>query len=88
MAAGETDGQDPVLTTGIVVAVLFVYLGAGVLYVAVRTAFENLAWNHTTIDEHRFESRLRIPRMLGIYIVNIATIACSLATQAGAMQPR
>ena len=78
VVAGGSDSQDPTLTAGVAVAALFAYLGVGVLYVAVRTAFENLAWNHTTIDEHRFESRLRIPRMLAIYIVNIVTIAFTL----------
>jgi uncharacterized membrane protein YjgN (DUF898 family) len=42
--------------------------------VGVRTAFENLAWNHTRLDEHRFESRLRIGRMLWLYVSNLVAI--------------
>jgi uncharacterized membrane protein YjgN (DUF898 family) len=42
-------------------ALLLFYLSRR-LTVAIRT-FENLAWNHTTIDGHRFESRLEIGRM-------------------------
>ena len=76
--AGGSDSQDPTVGAGVLVAALFAYLGVGVLYVSVRTAFENLAWNHTTLDDHRFESRLRITRMLAIYATNIVTIALTL----------
>jgi uncharacterized membrane protein YjgN (DUF898 family) len=69
------DGDDPVMTPGVAAVVLFSYVVIGVLYVSVRTAFENLVWNHTMLDEHRFASRLRIPHMLALYLVNIATIA-------------
>jgi uncharacterized membrane protein YjgN (DUF898 family) len=69
------DGDEPVMTPGVAVVVLLSYGVIGVLYVAVRTAFENLVWNHTRLDEHRFASRLRIPHMLALYLVNIATIA-------------
>jgi uncharacterized membrane protein YjgN (DUF898 family) len=72
------DGDDPVMTPGVAAVVLFSYVVIGVLYVAVRTAFENLVWNHTMLDEHRFASRLRIPHMLALYLVNIATIAVTL----------
>lgn len=78
MVAGGGDSDSPIFGGGVAVAVLFAYLGIGVLYVGVRTAFENLVWNHTWLDEHRFASRLRIGRMLGIYLVNILTIAVTL----------
>jgi len=74
LAAGG-DVDDPAVSPGLALAVLIAYAGVGVLYVSVRTAFENLAWSHTQLDDHRFESRLRISRMLLIYTTNIALIA-------------
>jgi uncharacterized membrane protein YjgN (DUF898 family) len=76
--AGGGDTESPAVGGGVALAALFAYLGVGVVYVAVRTAFENLVWNHTQLDEHRFASRLRIGRMLAIYLVNIVTIAATL----------
>jgi uncharacterized membrane protein YjgN (DUF898 family) len=72
------NAEEPTMTPGVASALLFAYLGIGVLYVATRTALENLAWAHTTLDEHRFESRLRIVRMLAIYASNIVLIAMTL----------
>ena len=73
--AGGVDVEDRVMSPAAALAVLIAYAGVGVLYVAVRTAFENLAWSHTKLDDHRFESRLRIRRMLAIYLTNIVLIA-------------
>ena len=78
LAAGGAEAEDPAMTPGVALVVLVTYLLVGVLYVSVRTAFENLVWNHTTLDEHRFASRLRIWQMLAIYAVNIVTIALTL----------
>jgi uncharacterized membrane protein YjgN (DUF898 family) len=78
MAAGGAEAEEPAMTPGVAVVVLLTYLLIGVLYVSVRTAFENLVWNHTMLDEHRFASRLRIWRMLAIYVANIVTIALTL----------
>jgi uncharacterized membrane protein YjgN (DUF898 family) len=74
----SANGEDPTIGPGVALVLLVTYLVIGVLYVAVRTAFENLVWSHTRLDEHRFESRLRIGHMLGIYLVNIVTIAVTL----------
>ena len=60
------------------VAILLLYLGIGVVAVGIRTTFENLAWKHTTIDGHHFESRLEIGRMFGIYVSNMLAIGFSL----------
>jgi uncharacterized membrane protein YjgN (DUF898 family) len=46
--------------------------------VAVRTEFENLVWNHTRIDEHRFESALRVHRMLWLYLSNLIAIVLTV----------
>jgi uncharacterized membrane protein YjgN (DUF898 family) len=78
LLATGADAEDPAMTPGVALVVLASYLLIGVLYVSVRTAFENLVWNHTMLDEHRFASRLRIWRMLAIYAVNIVTIALTL----------
>ncbi|MEZ5421027.1 MAG: DUF898 family protein [Vicinamibacterales bacterium] len=59
-------------------AVALLYAGVGVAVVAVRTTFENLVWNHTLLDEHRFESRLRVARMLWLYSTNILLVLCTL----------
>ena len=50
LAAGG-DVEDPAVSPGVALAVLIAYAGVGVLYVSVRTAFENLAWNHTQLDD-------------------------------------
>jgi uncharacterized membrane protein YjgN (DUF898 family) len=75
LAGGAADAEDRPVSTAAALAVLSAYAGVGVLYVAVRTAFENLAWSHTQLDDHRFESRLRISEMLLIYLTNIVLIA-------------
>lgn len=59
-------------------AVALIYAGFGVAIVAVRTAFENLVWNHTLLDQHRFESRLATGRMLWLYTTNILGIVGTL----------
>ncbi len=63
---------------GVWFAVALLYTGLGVTVVAVRTAFENLVWNHTLVDRHHFESRLRAHRMIWIYASNILGIALTL----------
>jgi uncharacterized membrane protein YjgN (DUF898 family) len=78
LVASGGDTADPTVGAGVATAVLIGYLGAGVLYVGVRTAFENLVWTHTTLDGHRFESRLRIVDMLAIYVTNLLLIAATL----------
>ncbi len=52
-----------------------IYAGMGATVVAVRAAFENLSWNHTMLDQHRFESRLKARHLLWLYASNIALIA-------------
>jgi uncharacterized membrane protein YjgN (DUF898 family) len=63
---------------GVFVGVALLYAGIGVTVVAVRTAFENLVWNHTLLDRHRFESRLRAAPMIWLYFTNILFIVCTL----------
>jgi uncharacterized membrane protein YjgN (DUF898 family) len=57
---------------------LSVYAGFGVIAVGVRTVFENLVWDSTTIDGHMFRSRLTIGRMLALYTTNLLAIAGTL----------
>ena len=54
------------------------YLGVGAVVVFVRTSFENMVWNHTLLDQHRFESRLRAGRMLWLYASNIVLLVLTL----------
>jgi uncharacterized membrane protein YjgN (DUF898 family) len=54
------------------------YLGVGAVVVIVRTSFENMVWNHTQLDQHRFESRLRAGRMLWLYASNIVLLVLTL----------
>ncbi|MEZ5289003.1 MAG: YjgN family protein [Vicinamibacterales bacterium] len=58
-----------------VLGMALLYAGAGVILVVLRTAFENLVWNHTRLDEHAFESRLRARDMLWLYGSNALAIA-------------
>jgi uncharacterized membrane protein YjgN (DUF898 family) len=58
-------------------ALLLILTGYATVFltiVGVRTAFENLVWNHTVLDEHRFESRLRVTHMLWLYLSNLVAI--------------
>ncbi len=61
----------------VLLAVVLLYAGIGVTTIAVRTAFENLVWNHTLLDEHHFESRLRVRQMAWLYATNLLGIACT-----------
>ncbi len=63
---------------GVLAGVALLYAGIGVTVVVVRTAFENLVWNHTLIETHRFESRLRPGYMLWLYATNILLIVSTL----------
>lgn len=62
----------------VLIAIALLYGGLGATIVAVRTAFENLVWNHTLLDQHRFESRLQGRRMLWLYASNVALILVTL----------
>ncbi len=79
-AAGAAGIRDPQTRPGtsVLVGIALLYAGIGVLVVAVKTAFENLAWNHTRLGAHRFDSRLRGGRMVWIYASNLAAIAVTL----------
>ena len=81
-AVGAGGGPDSVPNPApgprVLLAGALVYVGLGLLLVGVRTAFENLVWNHTTIDAHRFESRLRTGRMFLLYVTNLAGLALTL----------
>lgn len=69
---GSDTSMAPALSIG------FVYLAFVAVAVGVRTGFENLVWNHTRLDEHRFASRLRTSRMLWLYASNIVAIVATL----------
>lgn len=62
----------------VLIGVAFLYAGIGVTVVAVRTAFENLVWNHTLLEQHRFDSRLGAGPMVWLYFTNILGIICTL----------
>jgi uncharacterized membrane protein YjgN (DUF898 family) len=81
VGAAATDGiRDPDAIPGarVLIAIALLYAGIGVTVVAVRTAFENLVWNHTRLDQHRFESRLRAGRMFWLYATNVLGILVTL----------
>ncbi len=79
-AAGAAGIRDPQTMpgAGVLVGIALLYAGIGVTVVAVRTALENLVWNHTLLDGHRFDSRLRTTRMFWIYATNIVALALTL----------
>lgn len=54
---------------------VLVYLVAGIY---VRTALTNLAWNSTSLGQHRFASALRVRDLLWIYFSNAAAVICTL----------
>jgi len=81
VGAAATDGiRDPNTIPGarVIVAIALLYAGIAVTVVAVRTAFENLVWNHTQLDQHRFDSRLRAGRMFWLYATNVLGIGVTL----------
>ena len=81
VGAGVSDGitnSEALPGPRVFLAIALLYAGIGVAVVAVRTAFENLVWNHTLLDQHRFESRLRTGRLLWLYVSNVLGIAGTL----------
>ena len=74
LTKGSLPGPDSPPGPGVFAAIVALYAGIGVAVVAVRTAFENLVWNHTRLDQHRFESRLATRRLLWLYSTNILGI--------------
>lgn len=77
-AAGAAPNPDTPPGPAFFVGFLVLYAGFGAIVVAVRTAFENLVWNHTRLDVHHFESRLRARTMLWLYATNVLLIGCTL----------
>lgn len=78
MGDAQAAGSDVTPGPRFFVALALLYGGIGATVVAVRTAFENLVWNHTLLDRHRFESRLRGRQMLWLYSTNILLILVTL----------
>jgi len=78
LGTGAPPDPDAVPGPRVFVAVGLIYVAIGIIIVAVRTAFENLVWNHTQLDQHRFESRLRARRLLWLYASNIGLILLTL----------
>jgi uncharacterized membrane protein YjgN (DUF898 family) len=77
-AAGAAPGAEAPPGPGVIVGFLLLYVGFGAIVVSVRTAFENLVWNHTRLDVHHFESRLRGRTMLWLYATNVLLVAGTL----------
>lgn len=78
MGDGPRVDVDAVPGVRVLVAVTLLYAGVGTTIVAVRTAFENLVWNHTMLDGHRFESRLRGRDLLWLYGSNAVLVLITL----------
>lgn len=77
-ASERIDPASPEMGPRAVLALAMVYAGIGAVIVGVRTAFENLVWNHTTIDGHRFASRLTARGMFWRYATNVLAIVATL----------
>ena len=77
-AAGAAPSAEAPPGPAFFVGFLLLYAGFGATVVAVRTAFENLVWNHTRLDVHHFESRLRARTMLWLYASNVLLIGGTL----------
>ncbi|MEP7117159.1 MAG: YjgN family protein, partial [Acidobacteriota bacterium] len=75
---GGPPDRETVSSPGVLLAVLLLYAGIGVTVVAVRTAFENLVWNHTRLGPHGFESRLKTRQLLWLYATNVLGIAVTI----------
>jgi uncharacterized membrane protein YjgN (DUF898 family) len=78
LPGGPTSEPSVEAAAGMVATFVLIYTGIGVVVVAVRTAFENLVWNQTLIDQHRFESRLRARDLFWLYLSNIVAIVATL----------
>lgn len=72
------DDADVVPGLSVFLGIGLLYLGVGAIVVFVRTSFENMVWNHTLIERHRFESRLRAGQMLWLYASNIVLLVVTL----------
>jgi uncharacterized membrane protein YjgN (DUF898 family) len=77
--AGAAEGADVAMPgAGVFAGVALLYAGLGTIVVVVRTSFENMVWNHTLLDQHRFESRLRAGQMLWLYASNVMLLVATL----------
>lgn len=76
--ATASEDTDVVPGLGVFAGIGLLYVGVGAIVVFVRTAFENMVWNHTLLDQHRFESRLRAGRMLWLYASNVVLLVVTL----------
>ena len=77
-AAGQAPSAEAPPGAGFFAGFALLYVGFGATVVAVRTAFENLVWNHTRLDVHGFDSRLRARTMLWLYATNVLLIGGTL----------
>lgn len=73
-AGGELRRDTPEMSASAAMMFLGVYAVFLATAVGVRTAFENLVWNHTRLEPHHFESRLKTRTMLWLYASNIVAI--------------
>lgn len=76
-AGGELRRDNPEMSATAAVMIMALYAVFLSTAVGVRTAFENLVWNHTHLDAHRFESRLQTSTMLWLYASNLVAIVAS-----------
>ncbi|WP_034297167.1 YjgN family protein [Herbaspirillum sp. RV1423] len=54
------------------------YVWSFLMYPLFLTLLQNLIWNHTRLDQHRFRSEMRWPRMMFIALTNIIGIIVTL----------
>jgi len=71
----DVDGMPDALDNGFilfgVVAVVLFYLGLLAAMPYFLTRMQNLVWGRTSLDPHRFESRMRFGKTLGIVFANM-----------------
>ena len=77
-AGAAEDAEVAMPGLGVFAGIALLYAGLGAIVVFVRTSFENMVWNHTLLDQHHFESRLRAGRMLWLYASNVVLLVVTL----------
>lgn len=64
--------------TGFMLFLVAIYIWAFVLFPIFATIIQNLIWNNTQLEKHRFLSEMKWTRMTFITVTNIIGIICTL----------
>jgi uncharacterized membrane protein YjgN (DUF898 family) len=74
--AGQHSGAG--LSITMVILLIAIYAWMASLYPLLLTMMQNLIWNHTSLQDHRFHSDMKWGRLTFIVLTNLLGIMCTL----------